>query len=181
MNRQWRILLGVLAIAMVQGRAVAHGVRIQSQTVPAIELNARFSSGKPIAHAQVTIYAPNDAEKPWQTGTTDAEGRFLFVPDLAQTGNWVAKVHQAGHGDAIAIAIGQSGLETAAQTDGQTQSDPISARMPDPPNVPQIAHPLTSTSSHSPHSDYSFLQKGLMMAAILWGCIGTALFFKRRR
>ncbi len=189
MNRQWVIPLGLFAIAMVQGRAIAHGVHLQSQTTQAIELKARFSSGKPMSHAQVSIYAPGDAETPWQTGTTDTEGRFLFVPDPAQTGNWLAKVRRAGHGDAIAIAIGPTDLETAAQATVKEQVDSISTTPADgeslqsierPPARPPAPHHPSHTHGTAATSQYSFLQKGLMMVAILWGCIGTALFFKRR-
>lgn len=99
--------------------ASAHGAHIDYQAVQAVNINAVYEGGQPMANAQVTVYAPNDPSTPWSTGTTDEQGRFTFTPDADQPGNWEVKVRQAGHGDIVSVPVG----ETAAEAGGQTASD----------------------------------------------------------
>ena len=100
-------------------KASAHGARIEYQAVQAVNINAAYDGGQPMANAQVTVYAPNDPSTPWSTGTTDEQGRFTFTPDADQPGNWEVKVRQAGHGDIVSVPVG----ETAAEAEGQAVSD----------------------------------------------------------
>ena len=108
-------------------------------------------------NAQVTVYAPDEPSTPWTKGTTDEEGRFSFVPDPSQPGNWEVRVRQAGHGDIISIPV-----ESAANADQSTQSS----------NEAVISG---DESGQTP------MQKALLGAAGAWGFVGTALFFARRK
>lgn len=132
-------------------RASAHGVQIQYRQVQAIEIKAAYDDGKPMANAQVVIYAPDDPATPWIKGTTDQEGRFTFVPDPSVSGNWDVKVRQSGHGNLIAIPLGKNATVTQ----------------------------VGSSSSFS--AGYTRLQKAVMAAAGVWGFVGTALFFSQRK
>ncbi|MEO1401821.1 MAG: carboxypeptidase-like regulatory domain-containing protein [Cyanobacteria bacterium J06635_1] len=71
-----------------------------------ITVFSKFDNGDPIANAQVVVYSPTDAETPWQTGTTNAQGEFTFTPDDSSPGNWEVVVRQAGHGKAVTIPLG---------------------------------------------------------------------------
>jgi nickel transport protein len=154
-------LLSLLCVVGWQSRATAHGVAIEYQTTQAYEINAAYDTGEPMANAQVAVFSPNDPAKPWLTGTTDAEGRFVFSPSAP--GNWEVQVRQAGHGDILVIPVEDGATSTAtAPTTTDTGNN--------------VGNDSVATG---PIDSYTPLQKGLMMGAVIWGCVGTALFFAR--
>lgn len=85
---------------------LAHGARIEYQESSAIVIRATFDDGTPMANAQATVYAPQDPQQPWMTGTTDDSGRFTFVPD-STAGDWSVKVRQSGHGGIVSIPVAE--------------------------------------------------------------------------
>lgn len=145
-------LFTLLAITGGISPGMAHGVKINSRSSQAIEIEAMYDSGEPMSNGQVTIYAPDEPSTPWLEGTTDDQGRFLFIPDLGKLGNWEVKVRQTGHGNLISIPIQGSADSTA----------------------PVIL-------SHNSSSNYSPMQTTVMMVSIIWGCIGTALYFSQKK
>ena len=136
-------------------KVLSHGANIQYRETSAVTIQAKYDDGKPMANAQVVIYAPSDRATPWQKGTTDDLGNFTFVPDLTSqnVGDWDIKVRQSGHGDITTIPLGKEQLATA---NSQAQ--------------------LRSTGG-----DYTSTQKLVMAAAGIWGFVGTALFFSRSK
>ncbi len=158
---RWKLLLP-LVLGLGLGWPAAgwtHGARIDYRTQEAIEIQALYDTGEPLADAQVTIYAPEDPASAWLTGTTDAQGRFWFRPDPDQPGNWEVTVRQSGHGDILVIPTEEVDLETVGE--------------------PGSAAEATLTGSSA--AALTPLQKGVMVGSILWGCVGTALFFSRSR
>lgn len=137
--------------------AFAHGVSIQYQKTEALEIQATYEGGVPMAGAQVSVYAPGEPSTPWVAGETDEQGHFVFVPDGAQTGNWEVRVRQSGHGKIVSIS-------TQPDLPATTDSESTSAAW-----------------SSAPSQNYTPLQKTVMAAAGVWGCVGTALFFSRRK
>ncbi len=152
-------ILVALGWALVGGAstALAHGVSVTYETHSAlvVTLRAAFETGEPMAGGQVTIYTPDEPAIPWQTGVCDEQGRYTFVPDPAIPGTWEVQVRQAGHGDIIYVEVAPSD---------------------DAPTISSAAL-LTSDSGAS----YTPLQLLVMGGAVVWGCIGTTLFFARRR
>jgi nickel transport protein len=144
MNWKSVLLLVTVLLLSTAGATLAHGAKIEYTVGMAVELQATFDTGEPMAGGQVTVYAPDDPSTPWLTGICDEEGRFVFSPDPDQPGTWDIQVRQAGHGDMVHIEVG-AGAATAGGS-GLT--------------TPQIV---------------------LMAACVAWGCIGTALFFSRKR
>ncbi len=157
MKWQFVIPLIFLSALSLQGKTIAHGVKIKHQITPAIKINAVYDTGLPLANAPVTVYAPNTPSKPWLKGTTDEEGNFIFSPDSSQSGYWEIKVRQAGHGQLVSIPF---------QVDKSYNSDNE--------KISNSNYYLASTSN-----DYNPLQKGLMIGCIVWGFLGTGLFFWR--
>lgn len=129
--------------------AIAHSSSVDFSLRQAVEITATYENGDPMDEAQVSIYAPDDPETPWQTGLTDDEGMFQFAPD--QAGQWDVKVRKAGHGNLVTIPINTTTTAEAS-----------------------VASVASGSSSYSP------AQKGMMAIAIVWGCVGTALFFTRK-
>ncbi len=150
-------LVGAVAIATPQ-RAIAHGTSIEYRTTQALEVIATYDTGEPLADAQVTVYAPDNPADPWLTGTTDDQGRFTFTPDPAIAGNWDVQVRQAGHGDIVSIPLEGTGGTDNAEDSGVT---------------------LTNTAGRSSPS-ITPLQKTVMVGSVIWGLVGTALFFSSR-
>lgn len=146
-------LLTLLSLVTLPLKTLAHGANIDYQQTSAIEIQAKYDDGTPMANAQVVIYAPSDRATPWLKGTTDEAGNFSFIPDVSpqNIGNWDVKVRQAGHGDITSIPVAED-QSLASQTR------------------------LLSAGA-----GYSLSQKLVMAAAMGWGFIGTALFFTRSK
>ncbi|MEL6441624.1 MAG: carboxypeptidase-like regulatory domain-containing protein [Cyanobacteria bacterium J06621_8] len=156
MNR-YHFLLSLLFLTLIPDKAIAHGAYIEYEETAAVTIQAKYDDGKPMANAQVVIYAPQDPTVPWLKGNTDDEGSFTFVPDVEpqNSGNWDVKVRQAGHGTIVSIPLTNNKLTSA--------------------NRQQL---LSSTGAKA---GYSPSQKLVMAAAVGWGFIGTALFFARSK
>ncbi|NJP04135.1 MAG: DUF4198 domain-containing protein [Chloroflexaceae bacterium] len=159
MHRRYvAIIIVCLIMSAAPTMILAHGAHITYTTGPAISIVATYDSGEPMADAQVAVYAPDDPMTPWMTGTCDAEGRFTFIPDASISGNWEVQVRQAGHGNIITIPI---------QAETTTNSAAMSSGM--------------GSTAVSGGGGYTPLQIVLMSGSIIWGLVGTALFFMRRR
>jgi len=143
--------LGGIGLLGAARAAEAHGVSIDYHSQLAIELQATFDSGEPMANAQVTIYAPEDPARAWKTGTTDDSGQFVFIPDAEQSGQWTVSVRQAGHGDIVHIEINEASNVTSAASSATANADRVTVT-----------------------------QRVLAVASVVWGCIGTALYFSRK-
>ncbi|HIK41244.1 MAG TPA: carboxypeptidase regulatory-like domain-containing protein [Thermoleptolyngbya sp. M55_K2018_002] len=157
-----------MTIANLSAPAHAHGVDITYQETRAIALEARYDGGQPMSGAQVAVFSPADPQTPWLRGTADESGRFLFAPDPAQPGNWEVQVRQAGHGEILVIPVGGGAAAGAGE--------PASAA---------TSSSETSSSAISPPGSRSGgglnpIQRFVMAASVIWGCVGTALFFSRR-
>lgn len=142
-------------------KAFAHGANIVYQQTAAIELTATYDDGTPMDNAQVVIYAPDNPAIPWQKGTTDAEGKFSFIPSSTVSGNWDVKIRQSGHGDIVSIPWQIENTIAAVESED---------------NVANV-----NTKILSANSSYTPMQKIVMAATGVWGFIGTALFFSRQK
>jgi len=113
MNMISKILPVILLIMQYLPVAVySHGVDIML-TGGGTGIEARYDSGDPVSHAEVTIYSPADPEEPFQTGVTDRNGRFLFSPDA--DGEWKVVISDwTGHG-------GTKRIRFAADPEGSGQ------------------------------------------------------------
>lgn len=166
MKRQLILSLMVICLGGWQERAIAHGAKIEYKTARAIEIQATYDSGQPIANAQVVVYAPDDPATPWIDGKTDEKGNFRFIPDTSKSGYWEVKVRQAGHGGIVTIpvdsldATGNAKSEAGSKFENEetVRSNPILAKASRENKMPQ---------------------KFVAIASVIWGFIGTALFFSR--
>ncbi|MBE9069227.1 carboxypeptidase regulatory-like domain-containing protein [Leptolyngbya cf. ectocarpi LEGE 11479] len=119
-------------------------------------VEAHYSSGQPMASAQVVVYSPQNPNEPWTTGQTNEQGEFEFSPDT--NGNWEVVVRQAGHGTTVSVPVVP--LTQAAQIASADTSA-------------SLATIVSSSSEPLP------LQRWAGAGAALWGLVGTALFFSR--
>jgi len=156
MKAWWILALGPLGMLGLAGRAIAHGAVLTYEATQAYEITAAYDNGDPMKNAQVAIFSPDDPVAPWKTATTDEEGHFLFSPP--SPGNWEVQVRQAGHGDLLVIAVEDAAI---AQTD-EAEAQEV---------VAQTDEAIAPSGTLNP------LQKGLMAGSVIWGFVGTALFF----
>ena len=77
------------------------------------QVTAQFATadGKPLADAEVRVFAPGDAKTAVITGRTDKEGKFAF--DADRDGFWSAEAHGAGEVARVSIRVNS---ETAEPT-----------------------------------------------------------------
>lgn len=70
------------------------------------EVTAQFATqdGKPMADAEVRVFAPGEAKTPTLTGRTDAEGKFVF--EAGRDGFWSAEAHTADQVARVMIRVG---------------------------------------------------------------------------
>lgn len=158
MHLFFRLLLVVSLALTGAALTLAHGVDITHTIDPAsgaITISAAFDTGEALDAAQVAVFAPSDLLNPWLTGTTDAGGVFTFTPDYADEGTWDVQVRKAGHGGLIHLAL-----------DGSMQ---VAARG------------VSGTAGDSASAGFTPAQIVLMAASVVWGFIGTALYFMSRQ
>ncbi|MGF1516434.1 MAG: carboxypeptidase regulatory-like domain-containing protein [Nodosilinea sp.] len=154
-------LVLALGLASCGLPVLAHGVELEHRQVSSVEVLARFDTGEPMVNAQVLVYAPDEPNEAWQQGTTDDQGRFSFVPDADQPGSWEVMVRQAGHGAIVTIPISDGNGA------GANNGEPTSTTEP------------SASSVISPSTTLSPVQRGITIGSVIWGFIGTALFFAR--
>jgi nickel transport protein len=77
------LLAGALAMPSL---ACAHGVFHQVAQGTAVLVTVEYDDGEPMSYAEVKIHPPSGGKVPHQTGRTDKNGCFAFVPD--SQGEW---------------------------------------------------------------------------------------------
>lgn len=165
-----QILLPIFIFATLSlpTKILAHGTKISYENTEAIVIKATYNTGEPMEKAQISVYTPDNSSQPWLTGTTDSKGLFLFQPDSTKSGNWEVKVRHLGHGGVVEVPVTTAQPKETQQTQ-QTPSPNSST----PEQVVKIPE--------SDSLEYTTLQRGLMIASVIWGCVGTALFFSNRK
>ncbi len=179
-----RELAAVIVLGSVLGLtkpAIAHGIVLRHQQTQAIQISASYDSGEPMANAQVIVFSPKNPSTPFLTSTADSQGKFAFVPD--QSGTWQVQVRQAGHGDILIVnvaptPVAQSAAESAPSPAPDTALD-AAAPKAEATATAIAASPTTPDLSPSNRSGLSPLQHAVILGSVVWGCLGTALFFKR--
>lgn len=70
------------------------------------EVTAQFATqdGKPMADAEVRVFAPGEPNQPVRTGRTDKDGKFAFPTD--RDGFWTAEARSGGEVGRVMIRVG---------------------------------------------------------------------------
>lgn len=125
------VLAGVLLAT--PHAALAHGITVtlerHGDVVVAV---SRYDGGIPVRGADVVVRAPG-ADAPFQTGKTDAEGRFVFMP--AAAGEWQVAVDDGmGHRRTVRIEWAEPAPLRAAEeeADDAVVAEPAPAPTSDP-------------------------------------------------
>lgn len=129
------------------------GGETDSVSRSAIKFTAKFSSGEPYPNAKVTIYAPDDQEKPWRVMQANEKGEFEFLPDRSKPGEWTVDIGEGSHWDSWTVPVMSTG---GSITYGE----------------------LSDASSHLPSIPPQLLVIG---AACISGGVGSVLLRSHRR
>jgi hypothetical protein len=97
------LLVAVTLTALLMLRA---GPSVAFDLFARHEVTAQFVTpdGKPMANAEVEVFAPGDPKTPVATGHTDANGKFVF--DADRDGFWSAEARSADQVSRIMIRVG---------------------------------------------------------------------------
>lgn len=107
-------------VLMTPALLAAHGLVVEVQTAPpAVVLRARYDNAEPAGRADVTVYRPESPSNPYQSGSTDAQGAFAFVPSAP--GEWRAVVDD-GFGHRSEVSVEWSGTETPSAAAAQVST-----------------------------------------------------------
>ncbi len=96
------VVVVTLIIALV--RASTPSVAFDLFATHEVTMQFATHDGKPMANAEVQVFAPGDAKTPVITGRTDAEGKFVFAAD--QDGFWSAEAKGADQVARLMIRVG---------------------------------------------------------------------------
>lgn len=209
MKRFAKLFFAVYIVMMNTVPILAHGVRINhtiDATTGAITITAAFDTGEVLDEAAVVIFAPNDLINPWGTGVMDGIGSYTFTPDYTIEGYWDIQIRKAGHGGLINIAItadmmpdpinntttsnDEANERTIILSDGSqvTIIGEINFNMNGDTIIfetDQATNDTETTSTQSladiqRASGFTTAQIVIMSLSVIWGFVGTALYFMRR-
>lgn len=189
---------------------LAHGVRINhtiDATTGEITIMAAFDTGEVLNEAAVVIFAPNDLINPWSTGVMDENGAYAFTPDYSIEGFWDIQVRKAGHGGLINVEITadmmpeptdstsdapiEDNANTITLSDGSqvmitgdveftVEGDTVIFET-DQSNSDTQSSTVQSASDAQLASGFTTAQIIIMSLSVIWGFVGTALYFMGRK
>ncbi len=106
--RPWFLLpvAALLLLLFLPAQLPAHGTGIDLlKESAARSIYCYYSSGDPMAYAEILVYAPSDSTMEYQNGRTDRSGHFAFVPDRG--GTWRIVVNDGqGHRCETSVTVG---------------------------------------------------------------------------
>ncbi len=142
-----------------------------------------------LAGADVFIYAPEEAEKAFQTGKTDSSGKFAFLPHKA--GDWRVVVDDgAGHRSEKGLTLGEDfflqkkllsdlsdSSELSSSPEPQQSQESEELQKPDREEAPQKPEAASSQDK----AQIPLLWKALLGVSLLFGASGILYGVKARK
>ena len=114
-----RLRMAVLGLAVAAGLSFfagtvsAHGVGYQESDLRSVALDFFYSTGELMSYLKAEVFSPSDEKIAYQSGRTDAGGRFAFVPD--KPGKWRVVVNDDdGHRAEAEIDVTQEFMSGGA-------------------------------------------------------------------
>jgi nickel transport protein len=190
--------------------SLAHGVRINhtiDTTTGEITIMAVFDTGEVLDEAAVVIFAPDDLINPWGTGVMNGNGSYTFTPDYTIEGFWDIQVRKAGHGGLINVELTTDMMpdptDSTTDTDNEgnartitlsngsqvtitgevnfnVNGDTISFETEQSTNDTATST-VQSVADTQRANGFTTAQIVIMSLSIIWGFVGTALYFTRRK
>ena len=103
-------LLGLAFVGLSFSPAYSHGTGYRHSELKAVVLEFLYSTGERMSYRDARVFSPKDMKFSVQSGRTDEQGRFAFVPDIP--GDWRIIVRdEEGHQCEAVITITQEFLD----------------------------------------------------------------------
>ncbi|MBD3412926.1 MAG: hypothetical protein GF421_00650 [Candidatus Aminicenantes bacterium] len=155
----------------------AHKLEIKITPLPSVVMvEAGYSGHKHgLSGGDVFIYAPRDSEKAFQTGKTDAKGKFAFIPD--QAGDWrVAVDDGTGHKSEQILSLGEDFFLQKPTVPGSGESHP-------PEQARDVEKEKASKESEAAPSQAQvpLVWKALVGVSLVFGIAGILYGAKARK
>ena len=94
-------------IFLCAGDSYAHGVGYRHSELKSIALEFFYSTGEKMSYREARVFSPKDSKFAAQTGRTDEQGRFAFIPDTS--GEWRVIVRdEEGHQCEAKITVSEN-------------------------------------------------------------------------
>ncbi len=93
-------ILAALLLALAAAPAAALDLFARHQ----VDVQFATADGKPMADAEVRVFAPGEPNKPALTGRTDSAGKFAFPAD--RDGFWSAEARAGGEVARVMVKVG---------------------------------------------------------------------------
>ena len=107
-----KFLIGLMIFSLIffcENKIFAHGVGFKESELKSVPLEFFYSTGEKMSYREAKVFSPNDGKFAVQSGRTDENGRFAFIPDTA--GEWRVIVRdEEGHQCEAKINITQEFL-----------------------------------------------------------------------
>src|SRR5262249_54894392 len=97
------VLTAALLAALTPAPAAAQSLFARHQ----VTVDFATSDGKPLADAEVRVFAPGEPGRPALTGRTDSAGHFEFAAD--RDGFWSAEARAGGEIARVTVRVGGKG------------------------------------------------------------------------
>jgi hypothetical protein len=100
------VAAAVLVPALLFGSVLIESPTLAFDLFATHEVTAQFATaeGKPMANAEVRVFAPGELQIPVETGHTDAVGKFVFGAD--RDGMWTAEARTKGEVARVMLRVG---------------------------------------------------------------------------
>ena len=83
-------------IFLCASESYAHGVGYRHSELGAVVLEFFYSTGEKMSYREARVFSPKDSKFAVQTGRTDEQGRFAFIPDTSGEGRGIDR-DEEGH------------------------------------------------------------------------------------
>ena len=107
-RRRQAFLAAILLLAAITEPAVALDLFARHQ----VSVEFATADGKPLADAEVRVFAPGKPNAPVLTGRTDREGKFEFPAD--EDGFWTAEARAGNEIARATVRVGKPGQQSEA-------------------------------------------------------------------
>ena len=110
---------GLIFLCAVE--SYAHGVGYRHSELNPIALEFFYSTGEKMSYREARVFSPKDSKFAAQTGRTDEQGRFAFIPDTS--GEWRVIVRdEEGHQCEANISVTEDFIGGKEHTSGQERA-----------------------------------------------------------
>ncbi len=111
---------GLIFLCAVESHA--HGVGYRHSELGAVVLEFFYSTGEKMSYREARVYSPKDSKFAAQTGRTDEQGRFAFIPDTS--GEWRVVVRdEEGHQCEARVSISEVLTASVSDDAGDSVKD----------------------------------------------------------